>query len=152
MFIVYINLQILASIFTVYSTYFIYYQYTALISYFQYFFRSTNNRRASGEHKFSGGWLLFLFIFLIHIKDYYNLLLNAFKRLGIICFLRDITQEELQLYLLVLHQIRVRSLLSFCPDQQMCCFPSKMFVIKQRIRNQVPVLLSQNPYIQGLML
>ena len=36
----------------------------------------------SGEHKFSGGWLLFLFIFShIHIKDYYNLLLKRIQKI-----------------------------------------------------------------------
>ncbi len=83
MFIVYINLQILASIF--YSLFHIFYLLLVYCTYFIFsilLLEALITEEPSGEHKFSGGWLLFLFIFShIHIKDYYNLLLKRIQKI-----------------------------------------------------------------------
>lgn len=83
MFIVYINLQILASIF--YSLFHIFYLLLVYCTYFIFsilLLEALITEEPSGEHKFSGGWLLFLFIFShIHIKDYYNLLLKRIQQI-----------------------------------------------------------------------
>lgn len=83
MFIVYINLQILASIF--YSLFHIFYLLLVYSTYFIFsilLLEALITEEPSGEHKFSGGWLLFLFIFShIHIKDYYNLLLKRIQQI-----------------------------------------------------------------------
>ena len=83
MFIVYINLQILASIF--YSLFHIFYLLLVYCTYFIFsilLLEALITEEPSDEHKFSGGWLLFLFIFShIHIKDYYNLLLKRIQQI-----------------------------------------------------------------------
>lgn len=93
MFIVYINLQILASIF--YSLFHIFYLLLVYCTYFIFsilLLEALITEEPSDEHKFSGGWLLFLFIFShIHLNDYVKLLLKRIQQIRIICFLRDIT-------------------------------------------------------------
>ncbi len=83
MFIVYINLQILASIF--YSLFHIFYLLLVYSTYFIFsilLLEALITEEPSGEHKFSGGWLLFLFIFShIHLNDYVKLLLKRIQKI-----------------------------------------------------------------------
>lgn len=83
MFIVYINLQILASIF--YSLFHIFYLLLVYCTYFIFsilLLEALITEEPSGEHKFSGGWLLFLFIFShIHLNDYVKLLLKRIQQI-----------------------------------------------------------------------
>lgn len=83
MFIVYINLQILASIF--YSLFHIFYLLLVYSTYFIFsilLLEALITEEPSGEHKFSGGWLLFLFIFShIHLNDYVKLLLKRIQQI-----------------------------------------------------------------------
>ena len=83
MFIVYINLQILASIF--YSLFPIFYLLLVYSTYFIFsiiLLEALITEEPSGEHKFSGGWLLFLFIFShIHLNDYVKLLLKRIQQI-----------------------------------------------------------------------